>query len=115
MAAMVDCGAVHQPVHLGDLLGRRCPVLLRPTPDLAAHIAFSPAEVGKPGGRRIDGMKPGDGGVELIEDGGALRSVGIGHEGFPDDAAGDKVHHVKNGTNDALVAAQQMRAGDGKA
>ena len=57
-----------QPFHLLDRLGLRGAVLLRPALDLARHVIFAAAVIGKPDRRRIEAVQPRQRRVHGVED-----------------------------------------------
>ena len=104
-----------QTVHGRDGFDLRGPVLFGPAPDLTREIVSGLAIVRQTDGGGIEGVQPSQGvGLGLI-DGAPFGGRQAGQFQVPEDAAFDLVHHIEDRADDALVQAQGVGFGHGKA
>ena len=104
----------HHGLEVGHVLGARVAVAGRPSLDLAADVARALAEVGEPGGPRVDAVQLGEH-VDGVEAQGAGLVGGERDVGGPlaaRDHAGDPVHRVEVAAHDLGVVAERDHRGD---
>ena len=104
-----------QPLHFGHDLGFRQAILLCPAVYLTSEIIAGFAKIGQSGCIDINIVQRGQRVDHRFIGCGAFGRVRPRHRAVPDRAAFDHVHDVEPAADDAVVGAQAIGLGDGKA